>query len=64
VNIQTGYGSQVRITCVDGTIVEGFYSIYTRAGDNEPEIASVTIETPEGFIEVYENKIKSIEILN
>lgn len=63
-DIRTGYGQQIRVKCIDGKTFEGFYSIYTRAGDNTPEIASIVIENQEGLIEIYENEITNIEILD
>lgn len=65
INIKNGYKQDVKVICVDGTIVKGFYSIYTQALDNEPEIASITIENAnDSLIEIYENEIQSIEVLN
>lgn len=53
----------LKITTVDGDIVTGPYGGFTQALDNEPEIASISI-TKEGYgIEVYENEIKSIEVI-
>jgi len=64
INIKNGYKQDVKITCIDGTIVKGFYSVYTQALDNDPEVASIIIESSNGsLIEIYENDIKSIEIM-
>ena len=63
-NIRTGYGKQVKVSCTDGKVFKGFYCIFTRAGDNEPEIASLTLETPEGLIEILEPEIEAIEVLD
>lgn len=65
INIKNGYKQDVKVTCINGTIVKGFYSIYTQALDNDPEIASITIERDNGsLIEIYENEIQNIEELN
>ena len=63
-NIQTGYGNQVKVTCIDGMVVEGLYSIYTQAQDNVPEKASITLETDDGLVEIYEDEIRNIETLS
>lgn len=55
-------GKKVRITTepgVFGSVFEGIACDYTDADDNEPKIASICI----GDIEFYENRIKSIEII-
>lgn len=62
-NIKTGYGKNVRLLCTDGQKINGFYSIYTSAEDNEPEPASATLETPNGLVEILETEIKEIQIL-
>ncbi|AUN11213.1 hypothetical protein [Clostridium botulinum] len=65
INIKNGYRQNVKVICIDGTIVKGFYSIYTPALDNEPEVESIIIEDSKGsLIEIYENQIKEIEIIN
>lgn len=56
-------GKGIKVICIDGDIIEGFCSIFTKSLDNEPEIASITIENSSGLIEVYQNEIKSIETL-
>lgn len=61
-------GKQIRVECIDEIIIEGKCVGYTQAIDNEPEIASIYIENDETIkkntlYEVYENQIKSIEIL-
>ena len=63
-NIKTGYGQNIRVLCTDGQTVTGFYSIYTSAEDNEPDPASVTLETSAGLVEITEPEIKEIQILS
>lgn len=53
----------LKITCVDGQIIQGPYDGYTQALDNEPEIASIYIKKDGYSIELYENEIKSIEAI-
>ncbi|TAN69159.1 hypothetical protein WS9_003820 [Paraclostridium sordellii 8483] len=53
----------MKVTSIDGTVVIGSYGGFTQALDNEPEIASISI-TKQGYgIEIYENEIKSIEVI-
>lgn len=53
-------GKKIRITTDDGKIFEGMAYDYIPSQDNIPEIASITIE----HTEIYENEIKSIEMLS
>ncbi|MDU4953471.1 MAG: hypothetical protein SO128_13170 [Clostridium cadaveris] len=54
---------RLKVTSIDGTVVTGPYGGFTQALDNEPEIASISI-TKQGYgIEIYENEIKSIEVI-
>ena len=43
--------------------LEGMYSGYTQALDNEPEVASISINADGCNIEILENEIKSIYVL-
>ena len=63
VDMKAGYVRNVKVTCKNGRVFEGFYCVYTQALDNEPEIASLTLETKEGLVEIYENEVEAIEVL-
>ena len=54
---------KLKIKTVDGNIVIGPYGGFTQALDNEPEIASIEIKKDGYNIELYENEIKSIEVI-
>lgn len=59
-------GKKIRLIDTDGRVFEGRCNGYTQALDNEPEVASVSIKTEPGAdyaYEIYENEIKSIEII-
>lgn len=56
-------GKNIKVTCNDGQIIEGKCDEYTQALDNEPEIASISIARTDYGIEIYENEIKSIEVI-
>lgn len=53
----------LKIVTVNGEIITGPYGGFTQALDNEPEIASISISKAGYGIEIYENEIKSIEII-
>lgn len=53
----------LRIIGIDGTIIEGLYEGFTQALDNEPEIASISIQGNGYIISIDEDEIKSIEII-
>ncbi len=50
-------GQKVRIICKDGEVFEGLAYDYTPPQDNEPEEASITVDS----IEIYESEIESIK---
>jgi hypothetical protein len=55
-------GENVRVVCVDGTIVTGIWVDHTSALDNEPDGESITLETAEWpFLEIYVAEIGRIE---
>jgi len=58
------YGKQVRVTTSDG-IITGKFCIYERAGDNEYECDSISIESDlNNLIEIKINEINEIEEIN
>lgn len=56
-------GKNIKVTCIDEQIIEGKCDGYTQALDNETEIASISIARIGYGIEIYENEIKSIEVI-
>ena len=58
-------GKNIKVVCTDGKEIVGFCEIFTQAIDNEPEIASITIKEVErnGYTEILQNEIKSIEMI-
>ena len=63
IDICKGYGRNVRVTCTDGKIITGFYSIHVSAADNEPDPESMVIETDSGLVEIFSPEIRGIWIL-
>ena len=57
-------GKKVKITLKDGEIMQGKCTDYIKAIDNDPEIASIDLQVNKKLYEIYENEIKSIEIIN
>ncbi|MBU3226796.1 hypothetical protein [Clostridium algidicarnis] len=57
-------GKSLKVVCIDNQVIKGKCDGYTQALDNEPEIASISIERTKDYgIEIYENEIKSIEVI-
>lgn len=57
-------GKKVKITLEEDEVVQGKCVEFTKAIDNDPEIDSIDIKVKDKVYEIYENEIKSIEILN
>lgn len=57
------WGKNIKVICTDGQVIAGYCSNFTQALDNEPEIASITIDNPPGLIEIIQNEIESIEVI-
>lgn len=58
------FGKRVRIKCITGEIIKGTIKGFTRAIDNDPEIASIEIPySDNGSYEIMANEIALIEKL-
>lgn len=58
------FGKKVRVKCNTGKIIEGMVKGFTRAIDNEPEVASIEIPySDNGSYEIMANEIEKIEEL-
>lgn len=60
-------GRRVRVLTDEGRTFEGECTDYTQPSDNDPEIASIGVVTEPGAgfaYELYENEIKSIEVID
>lgn len=57
----------IKVTCVDGEVIQGYCCDFTQALDNEPEVASLGIrrgiKPGGGIIEIFEPEIAEIEVL-
>lgn len=56
-------GKEIIVVCKSGRIFTGRCIDYTQALDNEPEIDSIGLNVSGVIYELYENEIKSIEII-
>lgn len=63
----------IRVKCRDGKTIEGFCDFFTQALDNEPEEASITLNSPRDvkanmvlspYTEIMEHEIEKIEYLD
>lgn len=57
-------GKKVKITLEEDEVLQGKCVEFTKAIDNDPEIDSIDVKVKDKIYEIYENEIKSIEILN
>ena len=57
-------GKKVKITLEEDEVLMGKCVEFTKAIDNDPEIDSIDVKVKDKVYEIYENEIKSIEILN
>ncbi|MDR7856838.1 hypothetical protein [Tissierella sp.] len=57
-------GKKIKVTLKDGEIFQGKCIEYIKAIDNDPEIPSIDLQVNKKIYEIYENEIKSIEIVN
>ncbi|MDY2632385.1 MAG: hypothetical protein SOV85_13695 [Clostridium sp.] len=56
-------GKEIKVVCKSGRIFNGKCIDYTQALDNEPEIDSIGLNVNGISYEIYENEIKSIELI-
>ncbi len=58
-------GKNVKVTCKDGTIVEGYCEMFTQPLDNEPEVAEISIRKGAMYlVGITEPEIEKIEYLD
>lgn len=62
-NLREYVGKRIKVIFIDGQIMEGKCTDFTQALDNEPEIDSIGVNVDGISYELYENEIKSIEVL-
>ena len=58
------FGKKVKVKCTTGEVIKGIVKGFTRAIDNDPEVASIEIPySDNGCYEIMANEIKSIDML-
>lgn len=56
------YDKNVKVILNDGTIVIGYVYTFTRSVDSDSGIASLSLESSDGYIEIMQNDVKKITI--
>lgn len=58
--------TKLKVICIDGEVVTGFYDGYVSASDNEyeiPEIDIISDKYKTGITTIFENEIENIEVI-
>jgi len=55
---------KIKVTLEEDEILIGKCLEFTKAVDNDPEIDSIDLKVKKNIYEIYENEIKSIEIID
>lgn len=64
--LSTYLGKNIIVTCTDDQIIKGVCEIFTRAIDNEPTVAEISLKVaycPNGHICISLPEISSIEVI-
>lgn len=56
------YEKNVKVMLNDGTIIEGYVYTFTRSVDSDNGVASLSLESSQGYIEIMQNEVKKITI--
>lgn len=62
-NLKEYYNNKIKVFTKDKDSYIGYFTLYTKAGDNDPEIESISLETPDRYYDIYTEDIINIEIL-
>ncbi|MCD8027149.1 MAG: hypothetical protein LUF02_00455 [Erysipelotrichaceae bacterium] len=59
-----GLGEKIKVTLIDGKIINGYGECFTMPQDNEPEIASLAIDIGStSLIEVMADEVSKLELI-
>lgn len=59
------FGKDVRVTCKDGTVIEGYCANFIQPLDNEPEVAEIgVLRGTMNLVGITEPEIEEIEYLD
>lgn len=56
------YDKNIKVILNDGTTVTGYVYTFTRSVDSDSGIASLSLESSDGYIEIMQNDVKKITI--
>lgn len=56
------YDKNVKVILKDGTSLTGYVYTFTRSVDSDNGIASISLESSQGYIEIMQNEVKEITI--
>lgn len=62
-NLREYFNKNIRVTEKNGKISEGVFSLYTKPGDNDPEIESISLDKKNGYFDIDTHNIVKIELL-
>ena len=63
-NLYEYVNKKIKVNLIEGEILIGKCLDYTKAIENDPEIASIDLKVKKDIYEVFENEIESIEIID
>lgn len=56
------YNKNVIVILKDNSTISGHVYTFTRSGDSDNGIASISLESSQGYIEIMQNEVKKITI--
>lgn len=62
-NLKEYYNNKIKVFTKDKDSDIGTFTLDTKIGDNDPEIESISLETPDRYYDIYTEDIINIEIL-
>ena len=63
-NLKKYYDKNIKVLTQNKEYFIGKFTLYTKPGDNDPEIESISLETPERYYDINTPDIIKIEILD
>lgn len=63
-NLKKFYNKKVKVTDCYNKEYIGIFNLYTKPGDNDPEIESISLDTPQKYYDIDTPDIINIEILD
>ncbi|WP_311480775.1 hypothetical protein [uncultured Anaerococcus sp.] len=63
-NLKKYYNKKIKVFTKNNEIFIGKFTLHTKPGDNDPEIESISLETPERYYDINTTDIIKIEILD